>query len=1217
MIKDYLKKVFISLLVFSCVYSMHAQIGTFPYVEDFESGTGGWTVHGNNPSWELGTPANTQTINQAASGDNAWVTNLDGDYNNLDQSWVESPPFDLSALTNPVIQLNIWWSLETVWDGAYVESSIDDGSSWQIIGGVGTGLNWYTHTDIYPGINTDAWSNNSSGWKTAANYITNLAGQSNVKFRIYLLSNNNTTREGVAFDDFLIYDRPANILIPDSEFEQYLVNSGKDTDGSVNGQIAEEDCLTISSLSPSNYDIEDFEGLQYFTGLSNFSMSGNTSGSINTIDFSGNSNLLELFIYGPSNISDINFGINPRLDTISISGNGSNFSTIDLSNIFKLGALSLSNLGLTALNLEHNKHLYSIDLSNNPLNTLNTPLLPNLDNLDVSNTLLSLLDVSWFDNLATLNTSFTNIVNLDLSYNPNIQTLIANNGLLQSANLQISSDGRESQRGSFEIANVDLQNNPNLACILVNNVFLAENNSNWFKDNTATYIDTQNVQLLTSAQNVEEFFEDDLDQIILTDWLNNNGGATVATDCMDLTWNYIVSETYFDEDGDFFDDDLLLDVDFGYNNGSGFVILSSAQFTYYDLPIIGFGNGSNGALCDIESYELQTLFEVDITAPSYSNSNIIVTVSPNSDGFGDTGGSISKTKVDFPDKGAGNYTFIYDVNVRTNISAGNFSTSFDSSAEFFVNEVNITFNSGEDRMVPICTGGSLSIQELTDALKITPSLSSNPPQDGFDPNDYWFDSEGNNITSPVGAGAYTFDPTIVFELSGCPFTITTLTLVEYNDLTAGPDVIANDPSSYKCGDTISFNLNDYLDVSAGLNGDWYLGFDLIPNGIIEFSNFGAGSFTKTYNYRIQESSCWPADEAVYEIAYNVIERSAGLDGTLLIENGTTVTEEALFAALLGSPDSNGIWSPALAGAGIYTYTIQATTGCLEQTASVTVSISISDLRIKTYLQGASLNPNTGEETLMRDDLRVLGYIPLISPYADLLTCEASVFTPTGPDAIVDWIWVELRDANDNTAILASKSALLQRDGDIVDVDGLSSLSFDFASGNYYIVLNHRNHLGIMTATSIVLNESTSIVDFTDAGQSTYGNLARTSSGMPINILGMWTGDGTGDGKVSFSEETNKTLIDVILEPSNITFSSNYDFVNGYYDSDALLDGNVSFSGEVNQVLLSVILFPGNVTYSSQYNEFVEQLPSPSNMRSQATLEQNQIRALQAEEIKNN
>jgi hypothetical protein len=961
------------------MYSLHAQISTYPYIEGFENGAGGWTVHGNKPSWELGTPANTQTINKAASGDNAWVTNLDGDYNNLDQSWVESPPFDLSALTNPVIQLNIWWSLQTVWDGAYVESSIDDGSSWQIIGSVGTGLNWYNYSDIYPGVNTDAWSNFSGGWKTAANYIANLAGQSNVKFRIYLLSNNNTTSEGFAFDDFLIYDRPANILIPDSEFEQYLVNSGRDTDGAVNGQIAEEDCLTIGSLSPSNYDIEDFEGLQYFTGLSNFSMSGNTSGSINTIDFSGNSNLLELFIYGPSNISDINFGINPRLDTISISGNGSNFSTIDLTTISNLGSLKLSYLGLTNLNLEQNKNLYNIDLSNNPLSTLNLPLLPNLNNLDVSNTSLNTLDVSWFENLATLNTSFTNIANLDLSYNPNMDTLIANDGLLETVNLQISFEGRNTQGGGLQITEVDLQNNPNLNCILVNNVTDAENNSNWFKDVTATYIDTQNVQLLTSAQNVEEFFEDDLDQIILTDWFNNNGGATVSTDCMILDWNYNVSETYFDDDGDSFDDDLLLDVDFGYNDGSGFVVLSSAQFMYYDLPIIGFGFGSNGALCDIESYDLQTLFEVDITSPAYSAANIIVTESPTSDGFGDSGGSISGTTVDFPDKGAGNYTFIYEVNVRTNISAGNFSTNFESSDLFFVNDVNITFDSGEDRMVPICTGGSLSLQELTDALKINPDINKYPPQAGFNPNDYWFDSENNNLTTGVGAGVYTFDPTTAFVDSGCPFTITKLTLVEYNNLTAGPDINDNDLGSYKCGDTISFNLNDYLDPSAGLNGYWYLGFEEIPNGIVEFENFGAGTYSRIFRYSIPgRSPCWEDDDAIYEISYTASERSAGLDGNLSIDIGTIVTEQELFEALAGIPDYGGIWSPAMAGAGIYTYTIPATTGCSEQTATVTVTENTLSLE-NIELDKLVIYPNpTSYNIFIKGNTQVIRFIEIFT-----------------------------------------------------------------------------------------------------------------------------------------------------------------------------------------------------------------------------------------------
>jgi len=133
---NFLRFIIISFFGLVFTKNLNAQITTFPYTEDFESGPNGWTVSGNMPSWELGTPDDNQTINTAASGSNAWVTNLDGDYNNLDQSWVESPSFDLSALTNPVIQLNIWWNLQTVWDGAFIESSIDNGTSWQVIGSV-------------------------------------------------------------------------------------------------------------------------------------------------------------------------------------------------------------------------------------------------------------------------------------------------------------------------------------------------------------------------------------------------------------------------------------------------------------------------------------------------------------------------------------------------------------------------------------------------------------------------------------------------------------------------------------------------------------------------------------------------------------------------------------------------------------------------------------------------------------------------------------------------------------------------------------------------------------------------------------------------------------------------------------------------------------------------------------------------------------------------
>jgi hypothetical protein len=54
----------------------------------------------------------------------------------------------------------------------------------------------------------------------------------------------------------------------------------------------------------------------------------------------------------------------------------------------------------------------------------------------------------------------------------------------------------------------------------------------------------------------------------------------------------------------------------------------------------------------------------------------------------------------------------------------------------------------------------------------------------------------------------------------------------------------------------------------------------------------------------------------------------------------------------------------------------------------------------------------------------------------------------------------LRDENDPAVIVQRRAGLIQRDGDIVDLDGVSPLTFTGgASGNYYVTVRHRNHLG--------------------------------------------------------------------------------------------------------------------------------------------------------------
>jgi len=43
-------------------------------------------------------------------------------------------------------------------------------------------------------------------------------------------------------------------------------------------------------------------------------------------------------------------------------------------------------------------------------------------------------------------------------------------------------------------------------------------------------------------------------------------------------------------------------------------------------------------------------------------------------------------------------------------------------------------------------------------------------------------------------------------------------------------------------------------------------------------------------------------------------------------------------------------------------------------------------------------------------------------------CSIDLLTKEGPDAIVDWVFIELRDATNSDLVLATLSGLIQRDG---------------------------------------------------------------------------------------------------------------------------------------------------------------------------------------------
>ncbi|MFK7969724.1 MAG: HYR domain-containing protein [Bacteroidia bacterium] len=166
--------------------------------------------------------------------------------------------------------------------------------------------------------------------------------------------------------------------------------------------------------------------------------------------------------------------------------------------------------------------------------------------------------------------------------------------------------------------------------------------------------------------------------------------------------------------------------------------------------------------------------------------------------------------------------------------------------------------------------------------------------------------------------------------------------------------------------------------------------------------------------------------------------------------------------------------------------------------------------------------------VMRDDLRSGTLLPTTEPYTGLgyghlnggggEVAAAAVFTVTGNDAIVDWVTVELRDRNNPAIVVATRSALLQRDGDVVDVDGTSTVAFPTVNeGDYYVVVSHRSHLGVMTAApSSVLATANVALDFTATNTPTYGSGAQKLNSNGVCLL--FGGDANGNGQVQNTDD---------------------------------------------------------------------------------------------------
>ena len=256
------------------------------------------------------------------------------------------------------------------------------------------------------------------------------------------------------------------------------------------------------------------------------------------------------------------------------------------------------------------------------------------------------------------------------------------------------------------------------------------------------------------------------------------------------------------------------------------------------------------------------------------------------------------------------------------------------------------------------------------------------------------------------------------------------------------------------------------------------------------------------------------------------------------------------------------------------------------------TVDVVNLQLRVLLQGAF----SSTTLLMRDDLRTKNLIPTKQPYtvapysyAGTEVTLATQLAVTGNNAPVDWVLIELRSSANSKTVLSRKAALVQRDGDVVDAEtGSTTLRInDALPANYYVAIRHRNHLGVMTAATLALTATPTLVDFTTAATKTYGAVSGRAQPKGTTVSVLWAGDANMDSQListGVGQDTGPVYSLILSAPLNTLFSSNF-VVGGYSATDFSMDGQTIFTGpnnDTNILVGNVLSYPGNTGYNANY-----------------------------------
>ncbi len=230
-------------------------------------------------------------------------------------------------------------------------------------------------------------------------------------------------------------------LIPDSNFEQILINMGLDS-GAPDGSIPTSAIDTVDYLYLTGYGISDLTGIEDFIALEQLTCQANP---LSSIDLTNNVNLRVLFI------------------------SHCDLTSLDLTNNVLLHHTNCSNNEIQSLDLSNNALLETFECHKNQIETLDFSGTPLIRYIDCSNNRLSELDVSQNQQLYWLRCNSNRLTRIDVSNCDTLQGLMCHDNELMCLNIQNGNNNN-----SVYPMQLDATNNMFLWCIQVDDPIWAD-----------------------------------------------------------------------------------------------------------------------------------------------------------------------------------------------------------------------------------------------------------------------------------------------------------------------------------------------------------------------------------------------------------------------------------------------------------------------------------------------------------------------------------------------------------------------------------------------------------------------------------------------------------------------------------------------------------------------------------------------------------------------